>query len=153
MSDSGLFRQLDSAEAERFRQWARDHYTPRTAPSGSWHPTVREEWARLDAEHDARVERDRALHAAFSAGNYASAYETTDYAEASQGLTRSADGEYRTAFLLGFFASFERDEVPSKHQAEYDAAATSDVAGRLVELGVLDRCWLVLPGPLAEVAP
>lgn len=153
MSDSGLFRQLDSAEAERFRQWARDHYTPRTAPSGSWHPVVREEWARLDAEHDRRVERDREWYAAFTAGNYASAYETEEYAEASAGLARGFTDEYRTAFLLGFFATHERDEVPAEHLAAYDRAATSEVAGRLTDLGVIDRCWLVVPGSVAEVAP
>lgn len=154
MNDA-LFRKLNPAEEGRFRQWARNNWEPETPPSESWHPVVRDEWRRLDAQraeqdHASRVERDRRLYAAFSAGNYAAAYETTDYAEASQGLHET--DEYETAFLLGFFASYEHDEVPAGHLEAYEEAMSSPVAARLTDLGVLDRCWLVTPGSRAEVA-
>ena len=45
-----LFRTLPEEEAESFRQWARDNFKPGTEASELWHPIVRAEWARLEAE-------------------------------------------------------------------------------------------------------
>jgi hypothetical protein len=48
MPDS-LFRLLTPREEEKFRQWARDNWSP-TLPEnfGSFHPAVRDEWRKID---------------------------------------------------------------------------------------------------------
>lgn len=43
-----LFRALDPAEAERFREWAREHHRPGEPVSPLWHPVVRDECERID---------------------------------------------------------------------------------------------------------
>lgn len=48
--DDWLFRHLDPAEEETFRQWARDHFDPKVEPEPIWHPVVRDEWAKLARE-------------------------------------------------------------------------------------------------------
>lgn len=44
-----MFRQLDSEEEERFRQWARDEFARRPGQgiNPCWHPVVRNEWENL----------------------------------------------------------------------------------------------------------
>lgn len=49
MHDS-FFRTLTPTEETDFRQWARDNYTPGTEVNELWHPTVRDECARINAE-------------------------------------------------------------------------------------------------------
>jgi hypothetical protein len=45
-----LFRQLSKEEEERFRQWARDNYTPLSDISGVWHPVVQDECRMMNEE-------------------------------------------------------------------------------------------------------
>ena len=42
-----LWKRLNRTEADEFRQWARDNFQPDTRPNATWHPVVREEWAKL----------------------------------------------------------------------------------------------------------
>jgi len=47
-----FFRGLDPVEEAQFRQWARDNFKPGLAPSGAWHPVVRQEWQKLQGEYE-----------------------------------------------------------------------------------------------------
>lgn len=46
-----IFRHLDDAEADEFRQWARDNYTPMAPILGVWHPAVQYECAKMNLEY------------------------------------------------------------------------------------------------------
>ena len=46
--DNSLFRVLTEPEAEEFRQWARDNYTPGDDVPEIWHPVLREECERMN---------------------------------------------------------------------------------------------------------
>ena len=48
-----LFRELDTQEQEDFKQWARDKYNPGDEISSIWHPVVRAECERMNAEQEA----------------------------------------------------------------------------------------------------
>lgn len=50
MSNNWMFRPLTATDAERFRRWARENYTPGEPVSSSWHPEVRAECERMNAE-------------------------------------------------------------------------------------------------------
>lgn len=93
---------------------------------------------------DDERERDARLVRAYEAGAYSQAYENRDgatpVADAMAGLGR--DAEYAAAFTLGYYAVHERHEVPAVDAAAYDRAAATEVALRLQELGVYDRCFL-----------
>jgi hypothetical protein len=126
--------------------------------------------AYLCAEHfDARKAKDNvtrgislALSSGFSAGNYANAYTSTDldtawerfelseeakaeednedYPEAIDPLTKAS---FRAAFVIGFFGSYEPDEIQDSEQKdEYDAAMVA-WGERMKHLGIavdLDMC-------------
>jgi hypothetical protein len=94
-----------------------------------------------DADREARIERDRTLTRAFAGGNYANAYEGDDYSSHEPALT-GFSADYRVAFILGFFATYERHEVPYEHAVAYEEALAHPAAERLRELGLLDRCFL-----------
>lgn len=72
-----------------------------------------------------------ALSNAFSAGNYANAYvsEDLDAAWEHEGesepddIIANPDG-YRAAFVIGFFSSYEADEIPEEHRDEWIDAYT-----------------------------
>jgi hypothetical protein len=75
----------------------------------------------------------------FSAGSYVNAYETEDLAEAFEYRDTGAWTEaYCHAFVLGFYASYELDEIPSDHRAEYESAYASVHGQRVLELGYHD---------------
>lgn len=58
------------------------------------------------------TETDRAeFDQGFDRGNMASAYETEDY-EATVNSLCGENGFYRIGHILGFFSSFELDEIP-----------------------------------------
>tara|TARA_R100000742_G_C4265110_1_gene83089 strand:+ start:351 stop:524 length:174 start_codon:yes stop_codon:yes gene_type:complete len=38
-----MFRDLGPAEEKKFRQWARENYTPDMEVNSTWHPVVRDE--------------------------------------------------------------------------------------------------------------
>lgn len=43
-----VFRDLESGEEEKFRQWARDNFKKGEPASNLWHPAVRDEWKKLE---------------------------------------------------------------------------------------------------------
>ena len=45
-----LFKQLSEEEKPEYRQWARDNYTPGSEIRPYWHPGVREEGRKMNAE-------------------------------------------------------------------------------------------------------
>lgn len=45
-----LFRELNSKEELKFRQWARENYKPFDDIKGSWHPVVVTECAKINQE-------------------------------------------------------------------------------------------------------
>ena len=47
---ASLFRVLDGAEEQEFRDWAREIHRPGEIVNPLWHPVVREECFRIDAE-------------------------------------------------------------------------------------------------------
>jgi len=49
MNDT-LFRDLDAKEIAEFRQWAREHYAAFGEVCQLWHPIVRDECYKIDAE-------------------------------------------------------------------------------------------------------
>lgn len=55
MNDS-FFRVLDTEETEQFKQWARENFVPGMEVSEVWHPVIRAELARLQAEVNQPVE-------------------------------------------------------------------------------------------------
>lgn len=74
----------------------------------------------------AMAERDIALSHGFDAGNYASAYQTTDGAAALEALAIPAEhaahaAAYRAAFMLGFYSSHEIDEMGEQADAYLEA--------------------------------
>jgi len=51
-----MFRQLDAAEEEDFRKWAREHWEYGKACDDAWHPVVRDEWAKITYEFNKKKE-------------------------------------------------------------------------------------------------
>jgi hypothetical protein len=91
-----------------------------------------------DAIH---IERDRTLARAFEGGAYANAYQGEDYA-LHEDTIAGFSVDYRVAFILGFFATYERNEVPYEHAVAYEEALAHPASERLRALGLLDRCEL-----------
>ena len=55
-----LFRELSPQEEGIFRYWARQNFGPLDKISELWHPVVREECAKIKAEHEEMNRRRRA---------------------------------------------------------------------------------------------
>ncbi len=70
----------------------------------------------------------------FDAGNYANAYETTDYDRALASLSPNRAKAYVAAFTLGFFGSYEPGEMGSYLEAVEQAYAL--VGKRAKSLGI-----------------
>lgn len=47
-----MFRTLDPQEEATFRKWARDNHQPGDEIDSLWHPVVRDECAKIDAEKE-----------------------------------------------------------------------------------------------------
>ena len=47
-----LFKKLSEEERPEFRQWARDNYNPGSEIRDYWHPVVREECRKMNAEKE-----------------------------------------------------------------------------------------------------
>ena len=45
-----LFKQLSEEEKPEYRKWARDNYRAGSDVKGVWHPVVRDECKRINAE-------------------------------------------------------------------------------------------------------
>jgi hypothetical protein len=75
---------------------------------------------------------------AFDAGNYASAYVSEDLDTAWDAYQKE-DGdhvvseEYKPAFIMGFYSSYEAEEMPDAE--EYAAAEASDVGQAVLRAG------------------
>lgn len=80
---------------------------------------------------------DQTISLGFDAGNHAAAYETSDFNEAITSLSPNRSHTYRQAFTLGFFSSYELDEM-GEHEETYLEALDSEVGLRCVELGWVD---------------
>lgn len=50
-----MFRDLAEAEVKEFQQWARDNYAPHSKVNEVWHPVVRAECEKINAEEDQKV--------------------------------------------------------------------------------------------------
>ena len=72
------------------------------------------------------LDEKAAMSHGFSAGNYANAYKSTDLERFD---LDSVTEHYRVAFVLGFYSSYELDEIP--YRMEYEAAYLS-CAGQYV---------------------
>ena len=74
------------------------------------------------------------IHRGYDAGNYANAYETTDYERAIAKLSPNRSATYVAAFTLGFFGSYSPAEMGSHLEAYHEALAL--VGKRAKELGI-----------------
>jgi hypothetical protein len=84
-------------------------------------------------------DRDTRLSQGFSAGNYCNSYETQDYDQAVKIRDLEGSGpEFKTAFTMGFFASYELHEIPSTWRDAFDEAYHSELGQRVLELGYTD---------------
>jgi len=93
----------------------------------------------MDDEKDRtpeELERDIELSHGFSAGNYCNAYETSNLEEALEKRDLEERSEpYSVAFVMGFFASYELEEIPGSYREEFDQAYHSKLGQRVLELG------------------
>ena len=55
-----LFRELTAKEEKEFRQWAHDMYTPGDSVNEVWHPILRDEIAKINANHKPQNENENA---------------------------------------------------------------------------------------------
>lgn len=74
---------------------------------------------------------------AYSAGNYANSYETNDLDACDQHVEMGIPHE-RIAFILGFFASYELDEIPGESREDFDSAYHSEIGRYVVRSGYCD---------------
>ncbi len=84
-----------------------------------------------------QAKTDRQLSLGFDAGNYANAYETTNYSKALSRLSMNRSEAYQVAFTLGFFCTYELDEM-GEHEDTYINAYSSEYGRRCLELGYID---------------
>tara|TARA_R100001594_G_scaffold30302_2_gene56729 strand:- start:359 stop:529 length:171 start_codon:yes stop_codon:yes gene_type:complete len=54
-----LFRELTEQEEKEFRQYAHDMYTPGDPVSEVWHPILRDEIAKINANHKTQNDNER----------------------------------------------------------------------------------------------
>lgn len=86
---------------------------------------------------------------AFNAGNYCNAYVSDDLSKAwdaetqhdpylSMHTSKWATKGYRDAFIVGFYSSYRRSEVPTKYRDEFESANASKAGQTCVMLGYVD---------------
>jgi hypothetical protein len=90
----------------------------------------------IGAVDDAASLTGDAISRGFDAGNYANAYETTDYEHALASLSPNRSDHYVAAFTLGFFSSYERDEMGDGVDAYDDAMALVGARMRLLGIAI-----------------
>jgi hypothetical protein len=79
------------------------------------------------------------LSRAFDAGNYCNAYETNNLAEAEEKHKTESEGEaYMAAFLLGFFSSYELEEIPYDVRDIHEEAYNSKYGKVVLKRGWID---------------
>ena len=79
---------------------------------------------------------DEQIHRGFEAGNYANAYETTDYSKAIASLSMNRSKAYVAAFTLGFFGSYEPHEMGSHLEAVQEAWALVGKRAKAIGIAV-----------------
>lgn len=86
-----------------------------------------------------RIGRDTHLSRGFDSGNYCNAYETNDFDHAvKMKFLDDRLPEYKAAFILGFFGSYELDEISMTWRDDFDEAYHSEHGQRVLELGYCD---------------
>lgn len=78
---------------------------------------------------------DDDLSRGFDAGNYASAYETDDLDAALESPSADGSEAFRTAFILGFYSSYEIEEMGPCGAEQYETAYASAYGKRCQALG------------------
>ena len=96
----------------------------------SCNPEFDESFDSTEADGDTDLDISRG----FDAGNYAAAYQTQDYQYALGCLSPNRSAAYIAAFTLGFFSSFDIDEM-GEYSYEYEQAYAS-VGARALQLGI-----------------
>lgn len=74
----------------------------------------------------------------FDHGNYANAYDTEDCADMLDAIDPKASKDYRNAAIVGFFASYELNEIPGAARGTHDEAYWSKAGQACVMAGYLD---------------
>lgn len=83
--------------------------------------------------------KNQNIHRGFDAGNYCNAYETQDLDEAMAHRDAIRSEWYRTAFILGFFSSYELHEIPDRFRPVYLEAYKSPAGQRTLALSLIDK--------------
>lgn len=111
-------------------------------------PFTRELCSACEAQTGLTADDKTEISQAFSAGNYAAAYETEDLDEALEAFNAESDDDSDTlirynrpdherfAFIVGFFASCELHEISDREA--YDEAYWSTAGRACVEAGYID---------------
>ncbi len=94
--------------------------------------------ARIESAYAEDLARDADLSRGFDAGNYDAAYVSEDFERALRKRGQRSEA-YHAAYVLGFFSSFERDEMGGDGGEAFDEALASEHGQRCVELGYVDR--------------
>lgn len=55
----GFFKCLSEEEQDEYRMWAINNYKPGSPISGVWHPVVRKECERINAERNQRTSNSK----------------------------------------------------------------------------------------------
>jgi len=76
------------------------------------------------------------LSHAFDAGNYDAAYTSEDLQTALNSYTRAYEGPYYHAYVLGFFSSYELNEVPIGNDRDDYVRAHQLIGSTLRDLGI-----------------
>lgn len=80
-----------------------------------------------------------ALSRAYNAGNFDSAYISEDLETAIQQDEHNPTGDARKAYVLGFFACYEPNEIPYDYFEEWYEAAC-EIGHRLQAIGIAWEC-------------
>lgn len=83
-------------------------------------------------------ERATMLTRAYEAGNFVNSYETQDLDAALELRCKYHEPDYQAAFIVGFYASYERHEIPLFYQENF-TLAYEDVGEELIALGLEDQ--------------
>lgn len=81
----------------------------------------------MNMEHADTFRGEESFERGYDAGNYANAYETEDLESALEAEGYDDDMplnprrfRFREGFVLGFFSSYELDEIPDEHREEVE---------------------------------
>ena len=99
-----------------------------------WAVNPEAEWFDLDEWY---VMPAMLVSRGFDAGNYASAYTTTDLSAVAGDIPDSE--HYRSAFILGFFSSYELHEIPGSDIETFQEAYFSEGGKMAVAAGYTDE--------------